>query len=210
MSTYSMKGYSKTFLMALSILALMGCSTPFKPVNIDPATGQFPTSAEVDQKYIKIFRPLPGVRNMNYVFLQAYTPHGNDRFYEFMKDSLLKIGFKKVYGDRELSQMVIQSGLSKYVTNISDLISLNNLYRAAGPFVYLQSRVYLVSNAVFRFDLQLIDPLSGKTCLEISRVRTNWLDMDTEINYPILNVIRQWYEESAKIPYEKPAVKEVL
>jgi hypothetical protein len=28
-------------------------------------------------------------------------------------------------------------------------------------------------------------------------------DMEREINYPILNVIKQWYDESAKLPYEK-------
>jgi hypothetical protein len=163
----------------------------------------FPTSTEVDKKHVKIFRPLAGVEEVKYVFLQSSRAFGNDRFYDFMKDALLKIGFKKVYGEEELAKMVIQAGLSQYITNLSDLISLNNLAKATGPFLVLRARVYLVSDVVYRFDLQLIDPLSGSTYLEMSRVRTNWFDMDTEINYPVLNLIKQWYDESAKLPYEK-------
>jgi len=30
--------------------------------------------------------------------------------------------------------------------------------------------------------------------------------MDSEINYPILNIIKRWYDESAKIPFKKPDV----
>jgi hypothetical protein len=33
--------------------------------------------------------------------------------------------------------------------------------------------------------------------------------MDTEVNYPIINVIKKWYDESAKLPYEKPEEKQV-
>lgn len=121
-----------------------------------------------------------------------------------MKDALLKIGFKRVYGEKELSQMVIKSGLSQIVSNISDLISLNNLAKATGPFIVMKSRVYRVGDAVYRFDLQVIEPLNSSTCLEMSRIRTNWLDMDTEINYPVLNLIKQWYDESIKLPYDKP------
>jgi hypothetical protein len=194
----------KIWILVLSLVFMTGCAGAFKLANVDPATGRFPTSVEVDKKYIKIFRLVPGVQETNYVYLRAASEFGGDRFYDFMKDALQKIGFKKIYSQRELSQFVVKSGLSQYVTSISDLVSLNNLAKAAGPFLIIECRVFRVSDVVFRFDLQLIDPLTGETSLEISRIRTNWLDMDSEINYPILNVIKQWYDESAKLPYEKP------
>jgi hypothetical protein len=184
---------------------MTGCAAPFKPANINPQTGLFSTNVEVDKKHIKILSPLTGVQESNYVFLRTYASYGgNDRFYEFMKDALIKIGFRTVYSERELSQMIIKSGLSVYVTNISDLISLNNLAKITGPYLIVEANVFRVTDTVFRFDLQIIEPLSGDTYLEISRIRNNWFDMDTEINYPILNIIKQWYDESAKIPYEKP------
>jgi hypothetical protein len=198
-----MKSNLRNLLVLFSILIVSSCAS-FKPATIDETTGQFPASAEVDQKYIKILQPLAGIKEVNYVYLRARSPYGGDRFYDFMKDALIKIGFKKVYSARELSQMVIQSGLSTYVTNLSDLISLNNLAKATGPFIIFDSTVYPVTDVVFRFDVQVIEPLSGNTYLEISRIRTNWLDMDKEINYPILNVIKQWYDESAKLPFKKP------
>lgn len=205
----AMKIKPAIYLLFIILFIVSGCAKPFKHVDIDPSTDQFPTSVSVDKKFIKIFHPLPGIQEVNYVFLQTYTPYGNDSFFEFTKDALLKIGFKRVYNEKELAQMVIQSGLSQYVTNLSDLISLNNLAMATGPFIFMQSRVYRVSDAVYRFDLQLIEPLSGRTFLEISRVRTNWLDMDTEINYPILNTIKNWYDESVKLSYEKPKREQV-
>lgn len=190
-------------LSILSLITLVGCALPFKPAELDPKTGMFMTTVEVDDKYIKIYKPLAGVSEEKFIYLRAYSPYGGDKFYSFMKDSLEKIGFKKVYSEKELAQMIIQGGLSGYVTNISDLISLNNLAKATGPYLVLESHVYPVADTVFRFDLQLIEPLSGDTYLEISRIRTNWLDMDTEINYPIINVIKKWYQESTKLPYKK-------
>ncbi|NJD55323.1 MAG: hypothetical protein FIA94_02840 [Nitrospirae bacterium] len=196
----------RIFLLLLFSFLTLGCAS-FKPANIDETTGQFPASAEVDKQYIKIYQPLAGIKEANYVYLLARSPYGNDKFYSFMKDALIKIGFKKVYSRKELSQLVIKSGLSTYITDLSDPISLNNLAKATGPFIILDSNVFPVADVVFRFDVQVIEPLSGDTYLEISRIRTNWLDMDKEINYPILNVIKQWHDESAKLPYEKHNAK---
>jgi hypothetical protein len=201
-----MKINNRNLLIILSLFLMYSC-TVYNPVNIDQATGQFPASAEVDKKYIKIYRPFAGVQDINFVYLRAYSPYGKDRFYEFMKDALLKIGFKVAYSEKELSQRIIAVGLSNYVTNISDLISLNNLAKATGPFLIVECNTSRLSDVVYRFDLQLIDPLSGDTYLEISRIRTAWLDVDKEINYPILNVIKQWYDESSKLPYEKNKCK---
>lgn len=198
-----MKISIRKLFVVLSAFLAAGCVASFKPVSIDETTGRFPASAEVDKQYIKILQPLAGIKEINYVYLRARAWSGGTRFYDFMRDALIKIGFKNVYSGKELSQMVIQSGLSASVTNLSDLISLNNLAKATGPFIVVDSTVYPVADVVYRFDVQVIEPLSGKTYLEISRIRTNWLDMDKEINYPILNVIMQWYEESAKLPCDK-------
>lgn len=201
-----MKIMFRIFSTLLILFLMLGCAS-FKPANIDETTGQFPASTEVDKQYIKIYEPLAGIKEANYVYLLAHSPYGTDRFYNFMKDALIKIGFPKVYSRKELSRLVIQNGLEAYITDLSDPISLNNLAKATGPFIILDSSVFPVADVVFRFDVQVIDPLSGDTYLEISRIRTNWLDMDKEINYPILNVIKHWHDESAKLPYEKHKVK---
>ena len=196
-----MKIACRDILVILFLFLIPACAT-FEPVNIDKTTGLFPASAEVDKKYIKVYRPVAGVQDINYLYLRAYSPYGNDKFYGFMKDALSKIGFKTIYSEKELAQRVIASGLSNCgVTNISDLISLNNLAKATGPFLVMECNVFRVGDAVYRFDLQLIDPLSGETYLEISRIRIAWLNVDREVNYPMLNVIKQWYDESAKLPH---------
>jgi hypothetical protein len=201
-----MKVNLRNLLLILSLFSISSCAS-FKPANLDEVTGQFPASVEVDKKYIKIYRPFSGVQDINYVFLRAQSPFAGDRFYEFMKDALLKIGFKKTYDEKELSQKIIASGLSNCVTNISDIVSLHNLAKVTGPFLVIECNIFRLTDAVFRFDLQLIDPLSGDTYLEISRIRTAWLDIDKEINYPILNVIKQWFDDSAKLPCEKHKMK---
>jgi hypothetical protein len=56
-------------LLTIFFLPLMsGCVASFKPANIDEATGQFPANAEVDKQYIKIFQPLAGIKEANYVY----------------------------------------------------------------------------------------------------------------------------------------------
>lgn len=186
------------------LLTTTGCSLPFKPVNIDPVTGKFPASVEVQSKHIKTFKPLAGVKEARFVYLRADSYSHEALFYDFMKDGLAKVGFANVYNRNELSQITIRSGLSQYVTNLSDPISLHNLASSLGPFLILECAVFPIADAVFRFDVQLIEPITGNTYLEVSRIRTNWVDMDREINYPILNVIKRWHDESIELPYKKP------
>lgn len=64
-----MKTQLRLPLLILTLFITTGCATPFKFAEIDPATGLFPTGTEVDKKYIKIFRPLAGIEEANYVFL---------------------------------------------------------------------------------------------------------------------------------------------
>lgn len=193
--------------VVVSLLFVIVSCASFKPANLDPSTGKFPAWTKVHERYINIFRPLAGVKEARYVYLRTYAKYGDDRFYDFVKDALIKIGFPKVYSKKELYEMISQSGLSPYIKSLSDPISLHNLAKVTGPFIVLVCSVFPVSDTVFRFDVQLIEPLSGDIYLEISRIRINFADMDREINYPILNVIKQWYDESAKLPYEKPKEK---
>ena len=203
-----MKQNFRIVIMLLVILISgWGCVASFKPAEIDKATGQFPASTDVDKKHVKIFQPLAGIKEAKYIYLRTHSQFQNDKFYDFMKDALIKIGFENVYSERELSRMIVRSGLSSFVTSISDMVSLNNLAKVTGPFLVLQSNVFLVGDCVYEFDLEMIEPLSGNTYLEISRVRTAWLDIDKEVNYPILNVIKQWHDESAALPFSKPEKK---
>ena len=103
--------------------------------------------------------------------------------------------------EKELSQFIIRSGLSERVSSISDPVALHNLARLTGPYLILVGNLYpLTATAAYRFDIQIIDPLNGETYLEISRVRTNWiLGLDSEITYPVLNVIEDWYDASANM-----------
>ncbi len=131
------------------------------------------------------------------------SSYGGEYFYSYMKEGLRGIGLGQVYDEKELSRIVISSGLSLYVTDISDPVSLYNLAEALGPFITLKCGLAEIDNAEFRFDVEVGDPLSGDTYLEISRFKTNWLSMDKEISNPVLNLIKKWYDESASMPPQK-------
>lgn len=96
------------------------------------------------------------------------------------------------------------------MTNISDLVALNKLSKVLGPFLILDANLFLVGDCHFKFNLEVTDPSSTDVLLKVSRFRTNWMDMDTEINYPMMNVVKRWYDDSVKLgPSDsKPVARE--
>jgi hypothetical protein len=46
------------------------------------------------------------------------------------------------------------------------------------------------------------DPAQADELLKIHRVRMNWAGLDNEVNYPVLNVLKRWLDESRMLAPE--------
>jgi hypothetical protein len=186
---------------ALAVLLLAaGCADFFKPVPPDPVSKEFPTDIRVAGEDIRVFRPLAGIGEVRFVCLRTVSEY-EPRFYVFMKDALLSIGFKNVYSEKELSGPLTHNGRREYSGTSFDSTDFRRLAEARGPFVIADAHMVRLNDETFRFIVVLREPVSDTIRLEISRVAAVWYDMDIEVNYPVLNAIKKWYDASAGLPY---------
>jgi hypothetical protein len=201
-----------SILISGLLFILCSCAAPFKPIIFDPKTGLAPTFVKVENEDILVFKPIKGLSNAKFIYLNVFdgvSRKNEDAYAKFLINSMREIGIKnKFMSKRELSMFIIQNGLSDQITNLSDFISLNKLAKIVGPYLIIETAIYPVSDVVFRCEFSIVEPYSGSQFLEINRTRTNWMDFDTEISYPIINVLKHWYEESKKLDSDKNLEKE--
>jgi hypothetical protein len=112
-----------------------------------------------------------------------------------MKNSLLKMGFKKVLDDAEFARLIIDKDAAPQVPEASDLVGLNRLVPKLGPFLVIESALYLRSSAYWRSMLSIVDPESPAVLLEYDYSRYA-VGSINELTYPSVNLIRAWYQTS--------------
>lgn len=202
-------------IVALSF-ALSGCSGGFSYLDPDYGPGRlFPTSVAIEKDSIKVYKPVAGVKKAGFVYFKVHDYLDDDDFHAFMKQYLETIGFEKIYGIKELTRVVIEKRLSDKIKNLNDMPSLQELARATGPFIIIEARLYRGTslnrrnlteryNNRFKFDIKITDALSGETLLEASRDRIALRDFNREVMHPMMNLINDWYVESAKLSDQKP------
>jgi hypothetical protein len=191
-------------LVLVLLFSLLGCAPSFRPLEIDSKTGGFKSWGTVKPEDIKEYKLYPGIKNIKFVYLRTKYPSDNDHFYSYLANGLRTIGVKNVLNESELSNYVLSNGLSSYVTSISDPISLHKLSELVGPFLYMDADLDIIRDCTFKFVLKVINPAKNEGLLEVSRIELNDLDLDNEVNRPMLNLIKKWYDESAE--FEPPAI----
>jgi hypothetical protein len=184
-------------LAAIVVSTLAGCAT-YKPAEVDPATGQFASIAPIGAAEIKVNRPMAGVKNIPFVYVRTASTYRSAELDTFVRDSLTKIGFPRQVGEEELTKLVIRSGLSGDIQNLTSVIALHRLSEAIGPFLVVEVRVFPVARTTFRIDVAIVDPVAGETVFAASRTKINWLDFDREFSYPMMNAVKEWFDASAK------------
>ena len=189
----------KLFYLSIVLLAfLSGCGPAFKLNPPSEETGFYPTSSNVEAKDIQTYLPFSKIDKVKFIFFKG-TYSLNDKIFEnFMRTALVNIGFENILNEEELSKLIISNNLSDSLPSISDLVSLNRLSHITGQFLYMKANLSMPAECWFRFDISIIDPLSGEKLLDVSRLELNDLDLDKEVNYPILNLLINWKKDSLK------------
>lgn len=186
-------------LMYLSALlyALAGCTPSFQVVKPDPVTGLLPTGVQVKPEEITHYKPSAVVHDLKFVVLDTHSiGMGTNEFGGFMLASLKEFGFPKLITRDELAQLVLSSPLRDSVGNVTDPVALAKISDALGPFLLIDVLQAFKGEAWFETVLQVRDPARAEALLGVHRVRLNWMNMDKEVNYPILNVLKRWLDES--------------
>lgn len=201
---------SSTFLRILAAttfaVACAACGPSYQVARPDSSTGMLPTSVEVKPDEIKVFSPMPGINNIKFVLLRT-SSNGNhtDPYGEFMKSSIAELGFPKIMTRDELVKIVLSSDLRDSVGNVTDPIALAKINDAIGPFIIVDAVQDFLGRAWFETRVRIVDPANADVLLEIHRVRNNWASLDREVNYPVLNVLKRWLEDSRSLlPAQAP------
>lgn len=192
-------------VLGLLVIVLAGCGPTYQVTKPDAVTGQLPTKVEVKQDEILVFTPSARMAAARFFVLR--TGSGNlhtNPFGKFMLESLPELGIRPVMSRDEFVKMVLASELRDSVGNVTDPIALARISDAIGPFLIIDAAQVFQGHAWFETRVRVTDPSDASTLLDIHRLRTNWANLDKEVNFPILNVVKRWADESRALPPDAP------
>ena len=189
-------------LFVLSAGMLSGCAV-YKVAKPDPQTGLLATGTEVKSDEIKAFVPSARIHDAKFIYLRSASggvAGGGEEYDKFLDGVLPELGFAQIVRRDALVKLVVNSELINSVGSVSDPVALARLSKAIGPFLVLEIVQIYRGYATFETMVRLSDPETTEVLLSISRVRTNWADFDSEVNYPVLNVLKRWLDQSKALP----------
>ncbi len=167
-----------------------GCSSTLKATKLD-ADGRFPTTTIIAPVDVKVTKPFSDkYQQMVYVKVsEAETL----QYANFFAESLTNMSrFSKVSQKADLEQLVIERKLGDKVSNVSDLIGLNNLAAQIGPFLVVEPKVEFKGGYNFYASLKAVDAETGETVLLLEKNAFNFAGLDKPLFYPLLNGFLEW------------------
>lgn len=199
------------FTLIAGLFVLAGCVPVYQVAKPDAETGLLPTTVEVKPEEIKTYQPSPVVQRIRFVLLRTASGGINTEPYnEFVFDALRELGITEIMSRDEFMRMVIDSPLRDTVGNATDPVALSKINDAVGPFIIVDAVQLHAGGAWFETRLRVTDPARADVLLDVHRLRINWSNMDKEVNYPVLNVLKRWFDESKALPDEPTAQGESL
>lgn len=185
-------------LKPISVLlacVLVGCAVNYEAPNSDLSTSDAKTILAVPADSISRNSPYREISRVEFVVLRTYGSNNPAGYREFMKNSLLSMGFKKVLDDAEFARLIIDKDAAPQVPEASDLVGLNRLVPKLGPYLIIESALYLRSSAYWRSILKIVDPETPAILLEYDYSKYT-VGSINELTYPSVNLIRAWYQSS--------------
>lgn len=196
----------KTPLISLiaALVLLTGCASKFQMLEIDGATGRFIDKAPITQEEIKVNKPFAGIKEIPFIYVHSASDVRDEQLLTaFTQDSLMKLDFPRTIKEQELTQLVIKGGLSSEIQNLYHPIALHRLSKTIGPFLILQTSITYVSEARFRMDAVIFDPVSAEVIFSATRQKVVWASIEDEIFFPMMNVLKDWHKKSELLPTPK-------
>lgn len=191
-------------IIVASIL-ISACAPTYQIAKVDPETGLIKTSVTVKPEEIKISVPTARVHEVKFVLVRASSGGMfTGPFSEFVVNSIGGFGFPEVIDREAFTQMVLASPLRDTVGNVTDPVALAKVSDSIGPFLIVDAVQVHLGDAWFQTRLRVTDASSAATVFEVNAVRLNWMDLDKEVNYPVLNALKRWIDESRALPVPPP------
>lgn len=188
--------------LLLVMFSTLGCAPVYQVKSPDPDTGLLPTHLEVPADEILTYIPKAKVRNVRFFLVRTASGGigNNQEFVQFFRGAVQQLGIEQIVTSEELTKMVLRSDLRDSVGNVTDPVALANISREIGPFLILDAVQVHQGYGWFQTRVRITDPEDAERLLDINRIKLNWSNLDKEVNYPVLNVIKKWIDESRSLP----------
>ena len=182
--------------------SLAGCiGMAFKTPKNDFDDGGYKTSTIIRQNSIITYEPYPGIGQVEFVVLIAFNDYNFDAYYEFIRSSLLRIGFKSVISELAFIHRIQEKNLGPRIGSVYDWNSLKNLRTLSSEFPRFLVIESVLTNGnhggtTYLNRLLVIDPQKAVLLVEVAEVDTLWSNAEKEFAYPTANFLHAWYEDS--------------
>jgi hypothetical protein len=188
----------------IAVFMLAGCSTTFKPIQLDQQTGVFPATEKIAAKEILIREPFDTTKYRELLFVKAQEGM-TEEYNRFFVESFKNMGsFRRTLEKRDMEALIIQQNLSGKVSSISDLVGLNNLQKQIGSFLVVEYTLTFKGGYSYECELKAIDPETAKTVLHLRREAMNWSGLDQPLFFPLLNGFLEWSQGKQITVYTPP------
>jgi hypothetical protein len=177
----------RNLLTAIAVLSLGACTTA-KVVQLDPATGYFPSMTKAN---LIVNKPV----NLDAQKALVLVPNG-----EFSKGQMQNIGyFTEVMNFDDLEKAIIQNKLTDKVPTVKERIGINNAARNYRPFLWFHLNIktdngnrlaqYILTDA-----LTMEDYMVAETKLDFV-----WTGVNDQNNwYPMYNSLIDYIKANSK------------
>lgn len=180
-----------TLLLSIVLsISIVGCSTTMKGTQLNES-GRFPTNTKLRADGVKVVKPFNDkYESLLYVRTDDSTTKQYKDFF-ITSFSNMKV-FDRVVQKSDLETLVIEKNLTDNVSNISDLVGLNQLQKKIGSFLVVVPYVERKGIYGFMASLEAVDPETGETVLLLEQEAFNWTGLDEPLFYPLLNGFLEW------------------
>lgn len=207
-----MKRVRKTIKLGLilpgCLLALLAiaCNKSYQVISVDPQTGYF-SNKKPDPAEILKNRPLSSIDEYKIIYLRGLNACDNHFCLNYVRGMIANVNqFETIFTKAELEQFIIKNGLSGSVTNISDLVGLNQLSQKIGKFLVVDAGIeYIEQFALHQFELKVSSPVDGEMYFNAYRAEKNWAGLDEPVFYPVFNAFIDWIKISKQTAPSKTA-----
>lgn len=182
--------------VVLLMMALTGCASRYRPLQLDERTSQYPAAFKLQPENIRRFDTSVNPNSFPVVLMLSrsnYRPFG----FEFM--------MRSAFAQLQNTRVFNQEEFLRFASDKKFAITRDKLYgetmqrfsKEVVPVLVVDLSTDFANNAQWYGSITITDGRSGEMLFFANLNQTVFSDVDSEVIYPLLNELRRWYAESS-------------
>jgi hypothetical protein len=179
-------------------LVLSGCVIPYtyKQNLPDLRASEAPTYSKVSPEQLTHNKPYRDISRAKFVVLVADSNRDPSGYTRLVRSALESIGFPEILDEVQFTKRLLDAGAQEAKAGVNDLADLRRAADVLGPYLVVQASLYKGGGEAWRVALTVIDPQGPEIMLKYDVIKIAWISFEKELNYPMFNVLRDWYHAS--------------